>query len=149
MSKKRRRKSSLGIEPSPYAQSLLRQTERPYWERLSQVFAIVLLSVFPLLAGENGYVTLTEDKFKFFKALTLFYLVCAALLWLLCLKDKSLYKARKEKYRQKLSLPQIALLLYVLWGVICALVSPQENLWIGFRRNEGVFSMLLYAAVSA
>ena len=148
MSKKRRRRKSSGvIEPSSYAQSLRRQTERPYWERLSQVFAIVLLSVFPLMVGKNLYLEITEDKFIFFKNLTLLYLACAALLWLRCLKDKSLYQARKEKCPQKLSLPQIALLLYVLWGVICALVSPHENLWIGFRRNEGVFSMLLYAAV--
>lgn len=148
MSKKRsRRKNASGIEPSSYARSLLRQTERPYWERLSQVFAIVLLAVFPLLLGENGYDSITEDRFAFFRDLTLFYLACAALLWLLCLKDKSLYKARREKYPQKLSVPQIALLLYALWGVICALVSPQEDLWIGFRRCEGVFSMLLYASV--
>lgn len=147
MSKKRRRKSSLGIEPSSYAKPLLRQTERPYWERLSQIFAILLLSVFPLLIGEEGYANITADKFGFFKNLTLFYLACAALLWLPCLKDKSLYTARKQKYAQKISVPQAALLLYVLWGVICALVSPQEELWIGFRRNEGVFSMLLYASV--
>lgn len=148
MSKKRRRRKDSGIiEPSSYARSLLRQTERPYWERLSQVFAIVLLAVFPLMVGENGYNSITEDKFAFFKNLTLLYLACAALLWLRCLKDKPLYKARKEKCPQKLSIPQIALLLYVLWGVICAFVSPQEDLWIGFRRNEGVFSMLLYASV--
>ena len=147
MSKKRRRKGSRGIRPSPDAQLLLRQTERPYWERLSQVFAIVLLSVFPLMVGKAGYSSITADKFEFFKNLTLFYLACAALLWLLCWKDRSLYKARKQKYPQKISIPQIALLLYVLWGVICALVSPQEDLWLGFRRNEGVFSMLLYAAV--
>lgn len=147
MSKKRRRKSSRGIAPSAYAEPLLRQTERPYWERLSQIFAILLLSVFPLMMGKNGYVNITEDKFKFFEVLTLSYLACAALLWLLCIKDRSLYKARKETCPQKLSLPQIALLLYVLWGVICAFVSPQEGLWIGFRRNEGVLSMLLYASV--
>ena len=147
MSKKRRRKSFRGIAPSSYAKSLLRQTERPYWERLSQLFAVVLLSVFPLMMGKNEYLSITDDKFAFFKVLTLAYLACAALLWLLCLKDKPLYKARKEKCPQRLSLPQIALLLYVLWGVVCAFVSPQEGLWIGFRRNEGVLSMLLYAAV--
>ena len=147
MSKKRNRKNSYGIRPSPYAQRLLRQTERPYWERLSQVFAIALLAVFPLMIGESGYANITADKFGFFKNLTLFYLAGAALLWLLCLKDKSLYKARQQKCPQKLSIPQIALLLHVLWGVICALASDQDQLWIGFRRNEGVFSMLLYAAV--
>lgn len=147
MSRKRSRKNERAIEPSSYARSLLRQTERPYWERLSQVFAVVLLSVFPLMLGENGYSSITEDRFIFFKNLTLFYLACAALLWLLCLKDKSLYKARRGKCPQKISIPQAALLLYMLWGVICALVSPQEDLWIGFRRCEGVFSMLLYASV--
>lgn len=148
MGKKRKRKDSRGIiMPSPYAQRLLRQTERPYWERLSQVFAVVLLSVFPLMVGKSGYVSITAEKFGFFKNLTLLYLACAALLWLRCLKDKSLYRARREKCPQKLSIPQIALLLYALWGVVCALVSPHEDLWIGFRRNEGVLSMLLYASV--
>lgn len=148
MSKKRRRKSSHEIiAPSPYAQRLLCQTERPYWERLSQGFAIVLLSVFPLMLGQNGYTSMTKDRFMLFSTLTLFYLACAALLWLLCWKDKSLYKARREKFPQKLSVPQIALLLYALWGVVCALASPHEGLWIGLRRNEGVLSMLLYAAV--
>lgn len=147
MSKKRSRKSPYGIEPSPYARPLLRQTERPHWERLSQLFAIVLLSVFPLMIGKNGYQQITADKFVFFKNLTLFYLVCAALLWLPYLKDGVLYQARKEKISQKLSTPQTALLLYVLWGVICALVSPLGYQWAGFRRNEGVFSLLLYASV--
>lgn len=147
MSKKRRRKRSHGIEPSSYARLLRRQTERPYWERLSQIFAVVLLSVFPLMVGESGYAEMTDEKFVYYKAITLVYLACAALLWLLCLKDKPLYKARKEKCPQKISITQAALLLYVLWGVICALVSPQEDLWIGFRRNEGVLSMLLYAAI--
>lgn len=147
MSKKRRRKSPRGIQPSSYAGALLRQTERPYWERLSQIFALLLLSVFPLMMGKNGYLSITDDRFLFFEVLTLAYLACAALLWLLCLKDRSLYHTRREKYPQRLSLPQIALLLYALWGVICALVSPQEGLWIGFRRNEGVLSMLLYASV--
>ena len=147
MSKKRGRKRSRGIEPSSYAQLLRRQTERPYWERLSQIFAVVLLAVFPLMVGESGYASMTDEKFAFYKAFTLVYLACAALLWLLCLKDKPLYKARKEKCPQKISIAQAALLLYVLWGVICALVSPQEDLWIGFRRNEGVLSMLLYAAI--
>lgn len=147
MGKKKEQKRSFGIEPSSYARLLRCQTERLYWERLSQIFAVVLLSVFPLMVGESGYAEITDEKFVFYKAITLVYLVCAALLWLLCLTDKSLYKARKEKSPQKISIAQAALLLYVLWGVICALVSPQEDLWIGFRRNEGVLSMLLYAAI--
>lgn len=147
MSKKRERKRPRGIEPSSYARILRRQTERPYWERLSQIFAVALLAVFPLMMGQSDYANITEEKFISYKALTLVYLACAALLWLLCLKDKSLYKARKEKCPQKISIAQAALLLYVLWGLICALVSTQEDLWIGFRRNEGVLSMLLYAAI--
>lgn len=148
MSKRKSRKNSHVIEPSSYAGPLLRQTERPYLERLSQLFAIVLLSVFPLMVGKNGYANITDDKFNAFKAMTLLYLAGAALLWLFCLKDRPLPKARGQKpFRRKLSLPQIAVLLYVLWGCICALVSPQEDLWLGFRRNEGVLSMLLYAAV--
>lgn len=148
MSKRRSsRKNSRVMQPSSYAGSLLRQTERPYWERLSQLFAIVLLSVFPLIMSEGGYANINDDKFRAFKAMTLVYLVCAALLWLLCLKDKSLYQARKQKCPQTLSVAQVAVLLYALWGGICALVSTEQDLWIGFRRNEGVLSMLLYAAV--
>lgn len=149
MSKKKKgRKDSLEfIKPSPYAQRLLRQTEHPYLERLSQGFAIVLLSIFPLMMGKSGYTGMTNDKFVFFRTLTLLYLACAALLWLVRRLDRSPYKPPKEKKPRKLSIPQIALLLYALWGVICALVSPYEGLWIGFRRNEGVLSMLLYASV--
>ena len=150
MSKKRRKKRqnpSFGILPSPYAPLLLCQTERPYWERLSQVFAIALLSVFPLMVGKSRYESITAEKFLFFEILTLSYLACAVLLWLLCFKDRQLYRARKEKHPQRLSIPQLALLLYLLWAVVCALLSPQEDLWLGMRRNEGVLSMLLYASV--
>lgn len=147
MSKRRSQKRSFVLQPSSYASPLLRQTERPYWERLSQVYAIVLLSVIPLMMGKSRYENLMAERFLFFEILTLAYLTCAALLCLLYFKDRQLYQARREKYSQKLSIPQLALLLYILWGVICALVSPYEGLWAGLSRNEGVLSMLLYASV--
>ena len=101
MSKKRKRKSSLGIQPSSYAASLLRQTERPYWERLSQVFAIVLLAIFPLMVRETGYVKITDDKFASFKAMTLAYLACAALRWAVFLSDFCMFPCGTgaEKHR--------------------------------------------------
>ena len=53
----------------------------------------------------------------------------------------------RERRKAVFTVPQLFLIAYALWAVICTLVSPYPDLWLGQSRYEGLFSLLLYSAV--
>ena len=124
-----------------------RRKETPL-ELASAVFIFIILVLFPLLPGTQGYVNLTETKYILFKVFTLLYLGVCLLLFVRLLflrRDSRSLSARFDW--KKPDLPQLLLTAYALWGVVCAIVSPYSGLWEGQSRYEGVLSLLLYAAI--
>lgn len=142
-----KKNSSALIAGSSYGETLLCRKSATYWERLTQYFAIIILTVFPLLMGFNGYLSITEGKYILFKIFAFLYIIAAALIVVGFFLDKKKWRARKTEGFQKWSLPQILITAFAVWGVICAIVSPYSGLWEGQSRYEGVLSMLLYTAV--
>lgn len=142
---------------------LVWRTDCPFWERVSQVFSLVILTLFPLYIGSKRYSNITVTKFRAFVVLTCAYLVlCAVIAFLYpprlfaassagSLEGRGSGNRTGRKGRglplQRPVLPQILLLAYMLWAVVCTIASPYENLWLGQNRYEGLCSLLLYGAV--
>lgn len=126
---------------------LHRRLDCPWWERISQSFSLVILTLFPLYIGREKYSNITVTKFRAFVALTCAYMVLCAVIAVAF--PPGVKKGRKGRSLplQRPVLPQILLSAYMLWAVICTLISPYENLWIGQNRYEGLCSLLLYGVV--
>ncbi|MGN1001496.1 MAG: O-antigen ligase family protein [Oscillospiraceae bacterium] len=105
--------------------------------RVTELYLIIMLLVFPLFTGFSGYAGLTLSKYLFF--------VIATVLWLLALALVSL--------RRRLALPRptaAGITALVFMGVCCLsfLLSPwkRESL-LGAGRYDGLVTLLLYALI--
>ena len=118
----------------------------PLCERLSQSFALFMLTLFPLLLGRNLYADLTLFKFRLFS-------IAAGAYFILCLLIDAFYPGGQNRdmggnpEKTRMTVPQIILLVYVLWAAISAWHSSYSGLWAGQGRHEGLLSILLYASV--
>lgn len=127
---------------------LLQRRNCSYWEWFTKWFAVVMLAVFPLTIGFNGYYDITESKYIIFKIFVSVYLAGIALIWVGFLLQKSLLRQRGEEGWQRLSLPQILLLAFAAWSILSALLSQYRSVtWVGDGRFEGVCSLLFYTVV--
>ena len=134
---------------TPSAQgALLTRRRHAYPEHTAIVFGIIMLTIFPLLVGPGGYTNITEFKYNAFVVFTILFLVAAMLALLAFVLDK---KARAERLAdglQRLSLPQILLIGFMLSTSVSAIMTPyQYNVWVGQGRYEGLLSVLLYGAI--
>ena len=125
---------------------LSRREDCPYLERVSQSYALIILTLFPLLHGTDNYYNITVSKFIYFSVLTCLYAVLCLVLALVFRPGRRVGRMMRERRKVVLTVPQLFLIAYVLWAVICTLVSPFQDLWLGQSRYEGLFSLLLYSA---
>lgn len=128
---------------------LLRRGTCNYWEKFSHWFAIVLLALFPLFPGTDGYYNITGTKDFVFKLLVILFVVLCGLILAGLFMEKKLLRARAVGGWQRLTLPQILLIAYILWSAISAILSPYPfaETWQGQGRTGGLFVILLYGAV--
>lgn len=128
---------------------LLRRSACTYWEKLSHWFALFLLCAFPLIPGVNGYTNITATKYDTFKWVTVIFVIVCGLIWAGLYLEKKLLRARTAEGRQGLTLPQIMLLVYLLWSILSAVLSPYPfvEAWVGQGRTGGLYAILLYGAV--
>ena len=115
------------------------------WERISQSYALVILTLFPLLVGSDTYLDITRTKFWFFSGFTCVYAVLCLMVVLIRQPDRKNGDMTPKRMKPQLTVPQIILIAYMLWAVLCTLLSPYHHLWIGQSRYEGLFSILLYS----
>ena len=126
---------------------LSRREDCPLLERASQCYALIILTLFPLLHGTDNYYNITVSKFIYFSVLTCLYAVLCLVLALVFRPGRQVGSMMRERRKAVFTVPQIFLIAYALWAVICALVSPYPDLWLGQSRYEGLFSLLLYSVV--
>ena len=123
-----------------------------WWERLSQCFALVIFTIFPLMVGSRGFVDITDVKFYIFAVNTCVYIFFCSLIGMsfppgAVPSGNNTGKVMRSLPLQKFVLPQILICAYMLWAVICTLNSPYKELWFGQARFEGLCSLLLYGVV--
>lgn len=126
---------------------LHRRSDCPWWERISQIFSLVILTLFPLYIGRETYSNITVTKFRAFVVLTCAYIVLCAVIAAAFPPGEKRGREGRFLPLQRPVLPQIFLFAYMLWAVICTLISPYKDLWIGQNRYEGLCSLLLYGVV--
>lgn len=128
---------------------LLRRNTCNYWEQFSHWFAIVILALFPLFPGVRGYTNITQTKYDVFKWLTVLFVILCILILAGLFLEKKLLRARAAGGWQKLTLPQILLMAYLLWSILSAVLAdyPFIQVWMGQGRNDGLAGMLLYGAL--
>ena len=128
---------------------LLRRNTCSYWEQFSRWFALILLAIFPLFPGTDGYYNITGTKDFVFKLLTILFIVLCGLILAGLFLEKKLLRARAASGWQRLTLPQILLMVYILWSTLSAILStyPFAETWQGQGRTGGLFVILFYGAV--
>lgn len=151
------KKTKKGMKRKPKAPAVLRlnsanaplrwREDCPFWEWGSQFYALFILTVFPLLFGSEAYANITKTKAVIFAVVTCLYILFCALIGFVYRPGRRAGKWQRERTRTGLTLPQIILCAYVLWAVISTVASPYSDLFIGQKRYEGLYSILLYCTV--
>lgn len=126
---------------------LPRRLDCPWWEHISRSYAFLILSLFPLIIGPDTYLNITGTKFYSFVVMTCIYLAACLVVGILFPPGVPRFLYLRSRSVQRPTLPQLLLLVYMLWAVVCTIASPYEGLWLGQNRYEGLCSILLYGAV--
>lgn len=127
--------------------SLSQRKTSAYWEKVSQWFAVIMLTVFPFLMGTKGYYDITESRYMWFRVLTDAFLgACLLILIGYLFLSRELWQKRKAEGFQKPTISQYLMAAYMLWATISSLVSPyRADTWLGQGRYEGLLTIFLYS----
>lgn len=109
--------------------------------RVTDIYAFVMLAVFPLFTGLTGYRAITSAKFLFFAA--------ATSAWLLLLAGYEVFElfVRKNGLHRP-DAPSMAIAAFMTACSISALLSPyRESVFLGAGRYDGLASLLLYGGI--
>ena len=124
------------------------QTGRLLAEKITDAYLALMLSVFLLWPGMDGYAKITAAKYRLFLILTLAYCAGTALLYLELLVMRQLRFAPFRKFVRAIRPAEWLMLGYVLCSLLSSLLSPwQADTWLGLGRREGFLTLALYAAV--
>ncbi len=165
----------VGMEVTP--ELLLKKPKSRLWETAASVYAFAILILFPLfmlnitnrltsdgsykffLFDNYWYSNLTDVKTVTFRVLTIAFLVACVVLLFVCFCDENVLRNRRELKipgeKPLFSLPQILLMSYLLWQIVCAFAAKGYEfnvLWVGTRRyesmngirTEGLYHIFLY-----
>lgn len=119
------------------------------WEKVTQVFCFYMLTIFPLSYGKQGYVNITETKFKWFWISSVVFAgICLAILIYYAFFKNGALKTRQKDRKFNLTIPQIFVIAFTVWNVISALKSPYgKQTWMGVGRFEALASCLIYSGL--
>lgn len=125
-----------------------KRPSQPLAGAVTDVYLALMLSVFLLWTGTEGYAKITAAKYRLFLILTIAYCVVTALLYLELLVMRQI---RFIPFRELLHAVRPAewlMLGYVLFSLLSALLSPwRQETWLGLLRREGFLTLALYGAM--
>lgn len=127
--------------------TLPRREDCPWWEKISRGYAFIILSLFPLFIGPDTYTNITVTKFLCFVVLTCLYLAACLMVGIIFPPGVPRFLYLRSRPLQRPTVPQLILMGYMIWAIICTAASPYQGLWLGQNRYEGLFSLLLYGLV--
>ena len=124
------------------------QPGRLFAEKITDAYLALMLSVFLLWPGIDGYTKITAGKYRLFLILTL---ACCAAVALVYLELLMIRQCRPVPFRELVRAIRPAewlMLGYVLCSLLSSLLSPwRADTWLGLGRREGFLTLALYAAV--
>ena len=117
-------------------------------EKISDAYLALMLSVFLLWPGTDGYAKITAAKYRLFLILTLGYCAGTALLYLELLVMRQCRLVSFRELVHAIRPAEWLMLGYVLCSLLSSLLSPwRADTWLGLTRREGFLTLALYAAV--
>jgi len=107
----------------------------------TDLYLFLMLGIFPLLFGADGYLGITAVKFRAFVLLSGVYLLAVLISGLVL-------RRRKPQPRRGLTATQCLVLAYLLLSAVSALLSPwRSQTLLGMTRSEGLLTICLYGLV--
>lgn len=143
-------KSKQNIKPqyTECEDGLITCTGTRHWEDISQFFAVLIFTVFPLLMGTQKYGNITDWKFRAFVWVSVIFAAAVLFVFIKSFKGRSSVIIEDRAKLQPLTFPQLFILAYMAWNIISAITSPYgQQTIIGMGRKEGLISALLYGLV--
>lgn len=117
-------------------------------ETATDAYLALMLSVFLLWPGVDGYAKITAAKYRLFLILTLTYCAGTALLALELLVMRQLRPAPFREFIRAIRPAEWLMLGYVLCSLLSSLLSPwRDDTWLGLGRRDGFLTLALYGAV--
>ena len=110
--------------------------------KTTDIYVFVLLLVYPLFTGMDGYPSITKTKFVFLLSSTILWLVLTgfACLWQ--------FIKRRSYTRIHLSSAQLMIALFLAACSVSSIISPYKNTFIGESgRFDGLVTYLIYGAI--
>lgn len=122
------------------------KTSSDILEVITEVYISLMLLVFPLWMGMNGYIDTTGTKYSFFEYSTIVYL---AVMMIVSLEMMIIGKYHEVSERLRhFGTVQVLVALYAAFCCISALLSDYGfAVWIGLGQYEGLRSIILYVAI--
>lgn len=122
-------------------QPILKRSAKWRSEQLTDKYIILMLLVFPVFWGFNGYSAITASKHVFF--------VTASCVWLLAITACGAVNMAKNGFHFKpVSLTQWSVIAFMAVSLISAAASPYgRSAILGAGRFDGLLTTLLYCAV--
>lgn len=113
--------------------------------KLSYVFIVLMLTVFLFWFDSSGYGGITEAKLTVFNIICGGYVILTLILIPACLATENMTVQELKGYIKESTWVQRALLVFLLFTVVSALLSPyRSETWVGATRYEGVRSICIY-----
>ena len=112
--KHRPRPPELRLPLNSTGAALTRREDCPLWERVSVVFALVILAVFPLVVSSHTYDDITATKFRTYATLACLYIAACVGVGIAFPPGRDRNGVMRALPLQRLTVPQIVLLAYML-----------------------------------
>jgi len=138
-------------EENMLSKAIVYDKSKPFWngysQKLTWLFIMIFMVVFPLFVDSTGYVKLTEAKYHFFVWVTSTYLVLMLLGYIVALIKRDTKFPSVRNIIKEASFTQKALVAFLISVLISSAFSPYKVfLWVGIGRYDGLCTILLYLA---
>ena len=124
------------------------RTDHHLFGGVTDVYLALMLSVFLLWPGTDGYTKITAAKYRLFLILTIGYCATNALLYLELLVMRQIRTVPFRELLRAVRPAEWLMLGYVLCSLLSSLLSPwRKDTWIGLFRREGFLTLALYGVI--
>ena len=124
------------------------RTDHHLFGGVTDVYLALMLSVFLLWPGTDGYTKITAAKYRLFLILTIGYCATNALLYLELLVMRQIRTVPFRELLRAVRPAEWLMLGYVLCSLLSSLLSPwRKDTWLGLLRREGFLTLALYGVI--
>lgn len=117
--------------------------EKNILAKITEVYIVVMIMLFPLLVDSTGFFRILEAKYSYFFIINTIYIsvLFITILYYWFFKNTNIFK------EIKLHKIQWAVIVFLIINIISTILSPflkEYNLFVGVGRAEGLISITLY-----